>query len=382
MNRANFTIAPSRYTGDEAAGLRRAPRLVGRGLRVAAGRAGDPLGRCRAPPPRPRPVRRAGRDGRPRRAARRVRAGHGHQRGRARRRRVPDGRAHARSANHHQPDLRRVASGAARPRRLRPLLDDPLPAVRATTAEDIALGGRLVTGGDANHRRRPDVRSATRPGPLSRRLRRLHEHLRLPYGAAPIAPTSSPGPTMASRRARTRAGSTTSRSPTSRPRSEGRVSTRGRAVQGTIDAIEIASRDDAGRAEQIAVAFEAGPSTGSGRADGCGGRRRRSCAGTRFGKRSAAPSARAPFAARASTSAAPARPSPSPAAASVTVSACARPAPSPASTPAPRRPTSSGTTIRASLLSRGLCPGIGDQGSRGHGHASERRSWILLIPDP
>ncbi len=380
MNRANFTIAPSRYTGDEAAGPRRAPRPVGRGLRVAAGGTGDPLGRCRAPPPRPRPVRRAGRDGRPRRAARRIRAGHGHQRGRARCRRVPDGRAHARSANHHQPDLRRVASGAARPRRLRPLLHDPLPAVRATTAEDVALGGRLVTGGDANDRRRPHVRSATRPGALSRRLRRLHEHLRCRLGRRRSRLPRRPARRWRPAETRTRAWQyDVSLADLTAALRGTRVDAR-TSVQGTVDAIEIASRDDAGRAEHIAVRSRGGPTGGTGH-DG-GRARRRSSEGTRFGKRSAARSARAPFAARASTSAGPARRSPSRAADSATASACARPAPSPASTPAHRRRRSlrhyypgvareSGTRIQGS--------GIRGPGAAGtFGAQSDPRS---LIPD-
>ena len=190
MSRANFTIGPSRYDEREAFHSCNDSARLKRSLPVDADRAGNPHGQCRAPALRPRAAGRTRSLGSPGRAARRLRPGLGHQRGRASSGRARDGRANARGADNHQPDVRGLSPGSTCRRGLRPLLDDPLPALRPAPTADLPVGSGISGSRRTHVRPHPHVRSAADPGALPRRLRRPHQHGRggVGWDRSPLPP--------------------------------------------------------------------------------------------------------------------------------------------------------------------------------------------------
>ena len=141
---ATIGTRPSAYGRSDLPGARRSPRVLRKrrrhlGVRRHRGR----VDRCRGGPPR-----RSGADPRPQREPLAARSGHSHESGRLRRaeRRPARGAARCRPCRARPGDRASQAvrqggfGGPLQPRGGRPALGDPVPARRASSGDDRALG--------------------------------------------------------------------------------------------------------------------------------------------------------------------------------------------------------------------------------------------------
>ena len=148
-----------------------------------------------------------------------------------------------------------VSHLAARTRRLRPVLDDALPAL---TSRDVCRrrGGR----------RRPEAVARTagsiltferpaRPGRLPRRLRRPHEHAAAVWGGTIAAYLVARGRRRRRQRTRTRVASGEVSADALTAALDADARTR---VGGRSSAIDVVARDNAGRAERVALRGRSG----------------------------------------------------------------------------------------------------------------------------